>query len=74
METLTHVRLLQRKQILKEWRQEVNENSLFESTRHQLQQLMKTILQDTLEQDLELQRERASVCGVSEHWTRRGEK
>lgn len=60
METLTHVRLLQRKQILKEWRQEVNENSLFESTRHQLQQLMKTILQDTLEQDLELQRERAS--------------
>ncbi|MBU9889535.1 MAG: hypothetical protein KTQ49_06675, partial [Candidatus Omnitrophica bacterium] len=29
METLTHVRLLQRKQILKEWRQEVNENSLF---------------------------------------------
>lgn len=59
METLTHVRLLQRTQILKEWRQEVNENSLFESTRHQIQMIMKTLLQDTLEQDLELQRERA---------------
>lgn len=59
--TLTNVRLLQRTQILKEWRQEVNENSLFDETRNHLKMLMKSMLQDTLEQDLELQRERAAA-------------
>jgi putative transposase len=56
--TLTNVRLLRQSQILKEWRQEVNENSLLEDTQNQVKRLIKSMLQDTLEQDLELQRER----------------
>lgn len=60
METLlTNVRLLRQSQILKEWRQEVNENSLLENTQHYVKRFLKTMLQNTLEQDLELQRERA---------------
>lgn len=58
--TLTNVRLLGTTQILKEWRQEVNENFWIDDAQKQVKRLMRTLLEDTLEQDLELQRERAS--------------
>ena len=58
--TLTHVRLLGTAQILKEWRQEVNENFWIDDAQKQVKRLMKSVLEDTLEQDLERQRERTS--------------
>ncbi len=58
--TLTHVRLLEPRQILKEWRQEVNENFWIDDAQKQVKKLMRSVLEDTLEQDLELQRESAS--------------
>ena len=51
--TLTHVRLLGTTQILKEWRQEVNENFWIDDAQKQVKKLMKSVLEDTLEQDLE---------------------
>jgi len=58
--TLENVRLLRQVQILKEWRQEVNENFWIDDAQKQVKRLMKSVLEDTLEQDLELQRERAA--------------
>lgn len=58
--TLTNVRLLQRTQILKEWRQEVNDNFWSAEAQQEVKRLMKSFLEHTLEQDLELQRERAT--------------
>jgi len=57
--TLTHVRLLEPRQILKEWRLEVNDNFWTDDAQVQVKMLLKSFLEDTLEQDLELQRERA---------------
>ena len=60
--TLTHVRLLEPRQILKEWRTEVNDNFWIDDAQKQVKRLMRTVLEDTLEQDLELQRGRAAGC------------
>ena len=57
--TLTHVRLLEPRQILKEWRPEVNDNFWTDDAQKRVKMLLKSFLEDTLEQDLELQRERA---------------
>jgi putative transposase len=58
--TLENVRLLRQVQILKEWRQEVNDNFWIDDAQKQVKMLLKSLLEDTLDQDLELQRERAS--------------
>jgi putative transposase len=58
--TLTHVRLLEPRQILKEWRPEVNENFWIDDAQKQVKMLLKSLLEDTLDQDLELGRKNAS--------------
>ena len=58
--TLENVRLLRRSQILKEWRQEVNDDFWSAEAQQEVKRLMKSFLEHTLEQDLELQRERAT--------------
>jgi transposase-like protein len=58
--TLENVRLLRRGQILKEWRPEVNDDFWSAEAQQEVKKLMKSFLEDTLEQDLELQRERAT--------------
>lgn len=61
METaFNNVRLLRHTQILKEWHQEVNGNFWIDDAQNQVKRLIKSMLQDTLEQDLELQRERVT--------------
>ena len=58
--TLENVRLLRRSQVLKEWRQEVNDDFWSAEAQQEVKRLMKSFLEHTLEQDLELQRERAT--------------
>jgi len=58
--TLTHVRLLEPRQILKEWRLEVKDDFWSIEAQQEVKRLMKSFLEQTLEQDLELQRERAT--------------
>ena len=58
--TLENVRLLRRGQILKEWRPEVNDDFWSAEAQQEVKRLMKSFLEHTLEQDLELQRERAT--------------
>lgn len=58
--TLENVRLLRQGKILKEWRQEVNDNFWGAEAQQEVKRLMKSFLEHTLEQDLELQRERAT--------------
>ena len=58
--TLENVRLLRQGQILKEWRPEVNDDFWSDEAQQEVKRLMKSFLEDTLEQDLELQRERAT--------------
>lgn len=55
--TLQNVRLLGQVRILKEWRQEVNDNFWIDDAQKQVKMLLKALLEDTLEQDLELQRQ-----------------
>ena len=57
--TVQNVRLLRRTQILKEWRHEVNDNFWIDDAQKQVKMLLKSLLEDTLDHDLELQRERA---------------
>ena len=59
--TLENVRLLRRGQILKEWRPEVNDDFWSAEAQQEVKRLMKSFLEHTLEQDLELQRERATA-------------
>jgi len=59
--TLENVRLLRQSKILKEWRQEVNDNLWNGEAQQEVKKLMKSFLEHTLEQDLELQRERATA-------------
>lgn len=58
--TLENVRLLRQGQILKEWRPEVNDDFWNAEAQQEVKRLMKSFLEHTLEQDLELQRERAT--------------
>ena len=58
--TLENVRLLRRGQILEEWRPEVNDDFWSAEAQQEVKRLMKSFLEHTLEQDLELQRERAT--------------
>lgn len=51
-----NIRLLRQEQILKDWWSEVNENFWAQDARRQVKTLVKSLLEDTLEQDLELKR------------------
>lgn len=57
--TVENVRLLRQVEILKEWRQEVNDNFWIDDAQKQVKMLLKSLLEDTLNQDLELQRQNA---------------
>ncbi len=58
--TLDNVRLLRQGTILKEWWGEVNENFWDTDARLKVKQLLKMLMQETLIEDLELQRQAAA--------------
>jgi putative transposase len=58
--TLTNVRLLRQDQILKEWWPEVKENFWDSNIRIRTRELLKTLMQQTLIEDIELQRRESS--------------
>lgn len=58
METLENVRLLRQGQILKEWWVEVKENFWETDARQRIKDLLKTLMEETLIEDLELERKR----------------
>ena len=58
METLENVRLLRQGQILKEWWSEVKENFWQRDAQERVKELLKSLMEETLIEDLELEREK----------------